>query len=1254
MAVLGRLKIAPNQRLDLPDLVALDAYSAGDWQGFMQTLVGSSSFIVKGFEVFQPETLVNNPASSVEITIAQSALYWAEAEEGSFYVSLPTDPNQSISLITDTTNYIELSLSLSSRAPDSRAIWDPGANGGTGGELSQVVDTEKYLVINVNRNNTGFSSDKIPVAKIVVNSSNIVTSITDSRNLYFRLGKGGETPDPGYTYPGINTPTGFARTDTPFTMTSPSDPNPFKGSDKNFSTDKEWKDMVMTRIKEVDGGPNWLTPGAGGSLSLGSLYLDSQSGHSLQPQKNVTLAWSKASDGKLRSENAVGATLPVTWRANFGQLEWNLGGTFTSGSDRSYSAYTFEKSVADGQNLYLQLQREADLNSDPAVTWANISGTTASVVSASTGAFTGIAVGDYVRKKSGTLFQYYKVLEIRVSAGTPFPSGTITGIVSDATVQYMLISTHDGPIVGAVDQYRYFRANYSTVDLVASQYGFFDTDYYWIGRRFGNMFYLRDYGDLQPGEEVEVLDDSSTHEHGGAGGELTVEKAQDAVYDPGSGFALKPGGTTTLLTLRRRLLDNTVGTPSNVDNSASLLTYTINAPIGTMNDGDTLWVRLGTAGATLASGVVTNVATDNVWEVRDATDAPLKIYDNRNVFMVARKFTINSVECLIFLDGSMLSLDGAWVNNHLSVEMDLFLKNKTQWSVPFIEGSDGKVGENNTEFFWDNTSGPDTLGQLGVRNFRFSEDTVNVKDVIEQDTPQNVDFVPSLGMYTLKLGSSASTIHIPGDLVVDGVSVSLNTVTLQSDDKLIALGVGNMLDGGFGAGIEIADNTLNATSIDAVNGQDSLLLTFSAPHGYTLGDAVGIDSNVACGGITAGQTNATYIVVSTASSAGEAEVISTTELLLYTGATATTTETVTLAPPTTSVRAFTAPWSIRVGSSSADYTSGIESWAFRVKGISTAPTITPVSGYGIVPTANSTTMLSSRIPFVANDNAGPAGVDTTFDFSANLTWDGTDLSLGGNLVPALDNTYDIGTTALRWKTLHVGPGSVVVHGDNTDTLKVQLRYSGSIGILDTDTASSLQLTTGSNNGIRIDTSGRTSIGANTPGTSRLLLGLNTDTTPVGGMSFGGDVPLFRSAATTLSLGSHFLPETDNTWDLGSSSFRWRTLYATSIALTGAFQVNVSTVKTSTYNITATDMLVRYNTTGGAFTITLPTSVAGNKGQMVIVKDVGGFVGQAGKAMTLAPNGSDTIDGTNASIVVNFAPFVSLTLIADGAGGWVIT
>ncbi len=73
--------------------------------------------------------------------------------------------------------------------------------------------------------------------------------------------------------------------------------------------------------------------------------------------------------------------------------------------------------------------------------------------------------------------------------------------------------------------------------------------------------------------------------------------------------------------------------------------------------------------------------------------------------------------------------------------------------------------------------------------------------------------------------------------------------------------------------------------------------------------------------------------------------------------------------------------------------------------------------------------------------------------------------------PQTDNTYDLGTTSLRWKTLHVGPGSVVVHNDATNTLKATLGFSGSTAQVTTDSATPLQFRTGSNSGLFLNTNG---------------------------------------------------------------------------------------------------------------------------------------------------------------------------------------
>ncbi len=1059
MAVLGKLKVAPNQRLDLPDLVAFDAYSAGDWKGFLETMVGSKPYVIKGFEVYQPNTLIGNPANSVDVILASASLWWSSGEEGSFFVSLPGAANKSVTLITDATNYIEMTLTLSSRAQDARALWDPGANGGAGGEFTQVVDTENFLDAEVTRNNTGFSEDKIPIAKIVVNSSNNVVSVTDSRPLLFRLGTGGNSPDPLNSYNWQDDPEDYGRQDTPTTMTSPSDPNVFQGADKNIRSFKEWMDAVMSRIKELDGNAKWFQASGGtggGALSLTHLFQDSQAGHSVLPDRKVTLTWSKANDGKFRSENAVGYSAPVRWGLTLGQLRWQLGGTFTSASNREYSDFTFEVSVADGENVYLALQRDAAINGDPIVHFENQSGVTGFCSALGAGCFIGVACGDYIRKESGSVYQYYRVAELRVNSGTSFTNGTVEGTVADATVQYLLLETHDGPIGTSDEPFRYYRKAYSQDDLIVSNVGALDTSKYWLGRRFGDMFFLRDYGDMQPGEETEVIDDHSSKVAGDGVSDLVLEHAYDSVYDAADGYKLKSDGLTTLLTVRRRLSDNTVGTPSNVDNSGALLQYTIDAPIGLMNDNDGLWIRLGTTSGALSSGDVTDVSTDNVWQVLDSASTPLRTYDNSNVFLIARKFTSNGIPYLAFTDGRALAGDGEWVNQHLAVQGDFYLKQFNQWSIPFISTTGGKFAQNNPEFFWNDGAGPDSLGQLGVRNLRVGKSSL--ADVIDQAVARDLNFLTNLGAHTIKFGNAASTVHILGDLLVDGNTTSINTSVLQVDDKLISVGIGSILDGAYGAGLEAADNTLNATQIDSTSGQAYLDITYSAPHGYAEGDVVGTDSNVACGGITAGQISSTYTVVASGSTVGDAEVISSTVLRVWTLGTATSTASVSLTPPSVQVRTYTAPWSIRISDSSGAYTSGVTSWAFRVKGVSTAPTLTPVQDYGTVPTAHSANMSATRIPFVDNDNSGPSGADSTLNFTSDFTW--TDASkmlivmgsvgVGNNdSGQVLAQRLVLGTTADTTSSGGMSFGSdTPVYRSDVNTLKM----TGSMIVGATDTA----------------------------------------------------------------------------------------------------------------------------------------------------------------------------------------------------------
>jgi hypothetical protein len=363
-----------------------------------------------------------------------------------------------------------------------------------------------------------------------------------------------------------------------------------------------------------------------------------------------------------------------------------------------------------------------------------------------------------------------------------------------------------------------------------------------------------------------------------------------------------------------------------------------------MSVGDGLWVRLSdSTDGTLSSGSVTDATdasnntstTDNRWEIRTQANNVLRSWDTRNVFLVARRTTVtidgSSVAALQFADGSILA-------------------------------ENGQILETN----------------LQVRTFTFSDyalDTISPSE--------HVTLFGSLDSAELRLGGINTTTRIRGDLVVDGNMSAIQTTQIQADDKLISLGVGLLADEAYGAGVEVADDTKTAVSYDTTNGSTDVVITFSPGDltGYTTGDEFGLSPGDSLGGITAGQMGGTYTIVTTLTTVGQATK-SGNQLTIRTSGTATSTASSSTNPP----RAFKSPWSIKVGASDGDY-DDVTSWIFRVKGIATAPAMTPVTNYGTIPTAHTTNMVTTRIPFVNPDGQGPGGADTTLNFDSNLTFD---------------------------------------------------------------------------------------------------------------------------------------------------------------------------------------------------------------------------------------------------------------------------
>lgn len=269
MAILQRVALYPNERLDIPDARSLEGFSLNDWRFFIKGVMAGQSYVVQGFEVSNYANIFLVPGFKIRLSTVALLHPSATTQAAGFYVTNGQEADAVVTLSASAMNYVEADLSTASGTPDVRAFWDPGANSGEGGEYTDTVDTVINLQLNVTSNVSGFTSGKIPLYKVITNSSGVVTSLTDCRPMFFRLGTGGNTPDPFASYGWPNLPdSSKARQEGAVTVTTATINNaPFQGGDKNIKTLKEWMDAVMTVVREIKGTPYWYTGTASGGGS---------------------------------------------------------------------------------------------------------------------------------------------------------------------------------------------------------------------------------------------------------------------------------------------------------------------------------------------------------------------------------------------------------------------------------------------------------------------------------------------------------------------------------------------------------------------------------------------------------------------------------------------------------------------------------------------------------------------------------------------------------------------------------------------------------------------------------------------------------------------------------------------------------------------------------------------------------------------------------------------------------------------------
>jgi len=175
-------------------------------------------------------------------------------------------------------------------------------------------------------------------------------------------------------------------------------------------------------------------------------------------------------------------------------------------------------------------------------------------------------------------------------------------------------------------------------------------------------------------------------------------------------------------------------------------------------------------------------------------------------------------------------------------------------------------------------------------------------------------------------------------------------------------------------------------------------------------------------------------------------------------------------------------------------------------------------------------------------------------------------SIKSSLIPETDILYDLGSSSFRWRTAYLN--NFVVNNQFT------LGTFSFTGNTISSTASSINFNTPSGNSVIFNSKilvgdyeiagnsistivSNSSIDIRPNGTGTIELEANTNVTgnlsvsgninAVGNVTIGGNIIIGDSLLDNLvinaSIKSDLVPEVDNTYDLGSLSYRWRTVYA---------------------------------------------------------------------------------------------------------------
>jgi len=413
------------------------------------------------------------------------------------------------------------------------------------------------------------------------------------------------------------------------------------------------------------------------------------------------------------------------------------------------------------------------------------------------------------------------------------------------------------------------------------------------------------------------------------------------------------------------------------------------------------------------------------------------------------------------------------------------------------------------------TSGDVTLNVIGGDGITAAADEITVDATV----------VRTSGTQTIAGAKTFSNDAVfNGNLTVNGTQTVVNTETLTVDDNIIVLNNNESGTPSQDAGIEVERGTSTNVKLQYDEGTDKWQFT---NDGSTYNDI-----------LTVTQVEA-LLSVTDAGGDGSLAYNNTSGVFTYTG------------PSAAEVRAHFS------GSTGIDVSSGaisIDSTVATLTGSQTltnktltSPVLnTGVSGSAILDSdtmsgASATTLASSEsikayvdASILTKDNTdeitegssnlyftnaradariAAADTDNLSEGSSNLYFTNARVqsflaggTLAGNIIPATDNTYDLGSSSKMWKDVYIGPGSLYVNGQQVIS----------------DNSGTITVSADSNQNVTLQTSGSGDIELNATGTGTINLqsSITVDSgqtlTGTGGLTMASNINLNSNHINNLS------------------------------------------------------------------------------------------------------------------------------------------